>query len=68
MSTAITTNQEKGQLAAREVRHRLGVRREDRIRNFRDIGLAELPLQFYAGSELWCHVVMGAAETTSWPK
>lgn len=64
--TAIATNQEKGQLAALEVRHRLRARCEDRIRNAKDTGLANLPLKAFAGNELWCHVVMLAAEIMAW--
>ena len=64
--TAIATNQEKGQLAALEVRHRLRARCEDRIRNAKDTGLANLPLQAFAGNELWCHLVMLASEIMAW--
>ncbi len=64
--TAIATNQSKGQLAVLEVRHRLRARCEDRIRNAKDTGLANLPLQAFAGNELWCHVVMLAAEVMAW--
>jgi len=64
--TAIATNQEKGQLATLEVRHRLRARCEDRIRNAKDTGLANLPLQAFAGNKLWCHMVMLAAEIMAW--
>ncbi len=46
--TAIATNQEKGQLAALEVRHRLRARCEDRIRNAKDTGLANLPFFIFS--------------------
>ena len=49
-----------------EVRHRLRARCEDRIRNAKDTGLANLPLKAFAGNELWCHVVMLAAEIMAW--
>lgn len=64
--TAIATNQAKGQLAVLEVRHRLRARCEDRIRNAKDTGLANLPFHAFAGNELWCHVVMLAAEIMAW--
>jgi hypothetical protein len=60
--TAIATNQQKGQLASLEVRHRLRTRCEDRFRNAEDTGVTKLPLQAFAGNELWCHVVMLAAK------
>ncbi|MBM7848105.1 IS1380 family transposase [Arthrobacter roseus] len=64
--TAIATNQKKGQLSVLEVRHRLRARCEDRIRNAKDTGLANLPFHVFAGNELWCHVVMLAAEIMAW--
>ena len=60
--TALATNQEAGQLADLEVRHRLRARCEDRIRNAKDTGLANLPLHAFASNTLWCHLVMLAAE------
>lgn len=64
--TAIATNQAKGQLADLEVRHRLRARCEDRIRNAKDTGLANLPFHAFAGNDLWCHVVMLASEIMAW--
>ncbi|THJ64024.1 IS1380 family transposase [Arthrobacter echini] len=64
--TALATNQEHGQLADLEVRHRLRARCEDRIRNAKDTGLANLPLHGFAGNTLWCHLVMLAAELMAW--
>lgn len=64
--TAIATNQKKGQLAVLEVRHRLRARCEDRIRNAKDTGFANLPFKSFAANELWCHVVMLAAEIMAW--
>ncbi len=66
--TALATNQEHGQLADLEVRHRLRARCEDRIRNAKDTGLANLPLHGFAGNTLWCHLVMLAAELMAWAK
>ena len=64
--TALATNQDHGQLADLEVRHRLRARCEDRIRNAKDTGLANLPLHSFAGNTLWCHLVMLAAELMAW--
>lgn len=64
--TAIATNQEEGQLATWEVRHRLRARCEDRIRNAKDTGLSNLPLKVLAGNETWCHLVMLATEIMAW--
>ncbi|KRE61768.1 hypothetical protein ASG92_20485 [Arthrobacter sp. Soil736] len=62
--TAFATNQERGQLADLEVRHRLRARCEDRIRNAKDTGLQNL--QSFAANTLWCHLVMLAAELMAW--
>jgi hypothetical protein len=64
--TAIATNQEKGQPADLEVRHRLRARCEDRIRNAKDTGFPNLPFKSFTANELWCHVVMMATEIMAW--
>ncbi|MBG6181989.1 hypothetical protein IWX62_003214 [Arthrobacter sp. CAN_A1] len=64
--TAFATNQNTGQLADLEVRHRLRARCEDRIRNAKDTGLQNLPLHAFTGNTLWCHLVMLAAELMAW--
>jgi hypothetical protein len=64
--TAFATNQNRGQLADLEVRHRLRARCEDRIRNAKETGLANLPLHSFAANTLWCHLVMLAAELMAW--
>ncbi|WP_189351589.1 IS1380 family transposase, partial [Zhihengliuella salsuginis] len=64
--TALATNQHGGQLAQIEARHRGRARCEDRIRNAKDTGLRNLPLQSFAANTLWCHLVMLAAELTAW--
>ncbi|MGO4860257.1 transposase [Arthrobacter sp. 2MCAF14] len=64
--TAFATNQKSGQLADLEVRHRLRARCEDRIRNAKATGLANLPLHSFAANTLWCHLVMLAAELMAW--
>ena len=64
--TAFATNQDRGQLADLEVRHRLRARCEDRIRAAKDTGLQNLPLHAFAANRLWCLLVMLAAEITAW--
>ena len=64
--TALATNQDHGQLADLEVRHRLRARCEDRIRNAKDTGLENLPLHTFAANTLWCHLVMLASELMAW--
>ena len=64
--TALATNQDHGQLADLEVRHRLRARCEDRIRNAKDTGLANLPLHSFAANTLWCHLVILASELMAW--
>lgn len=64
--TAFATNQDRGQLADLEVRHRLRARCEDRIRAAKDTGLSNLPLHSFHANALWCHLVMLAAEITAW--
>lgn len=64
--TAFATNEKGGQLADLEVRHRLRARCENRIRNAKDTGLANLPLHSFAANTLWCQLVMMAAELMAW--
>lgn len=64
--TAFATNQSGDQLAELEVTHRLRARCEDRIRNSKDTGLANLPLTAFASNEIWVHLVMLATELTAW--
>ncbi|OMH22952.1 hypothetical protein BKD30_15155 [Tersicoccus phoenicis] len=65
--TAFATNQTRGQLADLEVRHRLRARCEDRIRAAKDTGLQNLPLHAFDANQLWCHLVMLAAELWTVP-
>ena len=64
--TAFVTNTRRGQLADLELRHRRRARAEDRIRNAKDTGLANLPLHDFAQNEIWCAVVALAADLTAW--
>lgn len=64
--TAFATNTSRGQLSDLELRHRRRARCEDRIRNLKDTGLANLPLHAFAKNELWCALVMLASELLAW--
>jgi hypothetical protein len=64
--TAFATNQTCGQHASLELRHRLRARCEDRIRNAKDTGLEDLPLQAFTGNTLWCHLARMALDLLAW--
>jgi hypothetical protein len=64
--TAFVTNSTRGQLADLELRHRRRARAEDRIRNAKDTGLANLPLHDFTQNEIWCALVALAADLTAW--
>ena len=64
--TAFATDAEKGQLAGLELRHRRRARCEDRIRNAKDTGLRNLPLNGFAQNQLWCEIVALACELLAW--
>jgi hypothetical protein len=64
--TAFATNTSRGQLPDLELRHRRRARAEDRIRNAKDTGLTNLPLHDFAQNQIWCAIVMLAAELTAW--
>lgn len=64
--TAFATNTCRGQLADLEVRHRRRARCEDRIRNAKDTGLANLPLHAMESNRIWCAIVSLACEITAW--
>ena len=68
--TAFATNTTTGgpgtQLAELELRHRRRARAEDRIRNLKDLGLANLPLHGYDANRIWCAIVGLAAKLTAW--
>ena len=64
--TAFATNTSRGQLADLELRHRRRARAEDRIRVCKDTGLNNLPLHDFAQNQIWCAIVMLAAELTAW--
>jgi hypothetical protein len=64
--TAFAADARKGQLADLELRHRRRARCEDRIRNAKDTGLRNLPLQGFAQNQLWCEIVALACELLAW--
>jgi len=64
--TAFATNTTRGQLADLELRHRRRARCEDRIRNAKDSGLANLPLRDFDQNRIWCALVALACELTAW--
>jgi hypothetical protein len=64
--TAFVTNTTWGQLADLELRHRRRARAEDRIRNAKDTGLANLPLHDFAQNRIWCAIVALAADLVAW--
>ncbi len=64
--TGFVTNTTRGQLADLEVRHRCRARCEDRIRNAKDSGLANLPLHGFDQNRIWCQIVALAGEITAW--
>ena len=49
-----------------EVRHRRRARCEDRIRNAKDTGLANLPLQGFDQNRIWLAIVQLAMDLTAW--
>ena len=51
--TLFATNTGGGRLADLEARHRLRARAEDRIRQLKDTGLTNLPLQAFAKNQIW---------------
>lgn len=64
--TAFATNTARGQLADLELRHRRRARCEDRIRNAKDTGLTNLPLQGFGQNKIWCQIVALACELLAW--
>ncbi|QGH68698.1 IS1380 family transposase [Pseudactinotalea sp. HY158] len=68
--TAFATNTKPGgpgtQLPDLELRHRRRARCEDRIRIAKDTGLRALPLHDFTQNQIWCAIVMLAAEMTAW--
>jgi Transposase DDE domain group 1 len=63
---AILTDQDEGDIAIIERRHRQRARVEDRIRDDKDTGLAKLPFKDFALNELWLEIVMLAHDLIVW--
>ncbi len=64
--TFFATNTTGWHLADLEARHRLRARAEDRIRNLKDTGLANLPLHAFNKNIIWVELVQLAAELLTW--
>ncbi len=64
--TAFATNTTRGQLADLELRHRRRARCEDRIRNAKDCGLRNLPLQGFNQNRIWLVIVQLALDLIAW--
>ena len=65
-TTFFATNTRGWRIADLEIRHRLRARTEDRIRNLKDTGLGNLPLQAFAKNVIWLELVQLAAELLAW--
>ena len=64
--TLFATNTGGGRLADLEARHRLRARAEDRIRQLKDTGLTNLPLQAFAKNQIWLELACPAYELLTW--
>ena len=64
--TLFATNTGGGRLADLEARHRLRARAEDRIRQLKDTGLTNLPLQAFAKNQSWLESACLAYELLTW--
>jgi hypothetical protein len=63
---AILTDQDDEDLATIERRHRQRARVEDRIRDDKDTGLANMPFKQFALNEVWIEIVMLAHDLLVW--
>ncbi len=57
-----------GQLAGLELRHRQHARVEDRIREAKATGLANLPCQSFNANAAWLEIVLAATDLVAWTK
>lgn len=64
--TIFATNTTGPTLGQLEVTHRLRARAEDRIRGLKDTGLRNLPLHDFTANQIWCEIVLLAADLISW--
>ena len=64
--TCFITNTEGTDIAALELRHRGHARVEDRIRNWKDCGLANLPFDSFVRNEAWVATSLIAGALLAW--
>lgn len=64
--TMFATNTQGSTLADLEVEHRLRARCEDRIRNLKDTGATNLPLQSFDKNQIWLEIAQLASELIVW--
>ena len=64
--TCFITNTEGEDIAALELRHRGHARVEDRIRNWKDCGLANLPFDSFVRNEAWVATSLIAGALLAW--
>ena len=57
-----------GQLAGLELRHRQHARVEDRIRQAKATGLANLPFNSFDANAAWLEIIMAATDLIAWTK
>lgn len=60
--TAFLTDQPDENIAMLDARHRAHARVEDRIRCAKSTGLAAMPLETFDRNQLWCQLVLAAAD------
>jgi hypothetical protein len=64
--TCFITNSDDADIAALELRHRGHARVEDRIRAWKDCGLANLPFEGFCANEAWLAVSLVALNLVAW--
>ncbi len=64
--TCFITNTEGADIAALELRHRGHARVEDRIRNWKDCGLSNLPFDSFVRNEAWVATSLIAGALLAW--
>ncbi len=57
-----------GQLAGLELRHRQHARAEDRIRQAKETGLANLPFHAFDANAVWLEIILAATDLVAWTK
>jgi hypothetical protein len=63
---AILTDQDDGDIAVLECRHRQRAHVEDRIRDDKDTGLSKFPFKEFALNEVWLEIVLLAHDLLVW--